>query len=77
MTKHTLSIEERIEKERVLSLQNLNSKCEYNDVCRDCEIRCSFERKWDCGYWRNWKSVDLNNVFKEKVDDNGNYFLDL
>ena len=50
--------------------------CEYKKECKDLLVSCPLNKD-DCRYWHSWKDIDLNNLFKEKVDSDGNYFLDL
>jgi hypothetical protein len=50
--------------------------CEYSDVCRCAKIQCTDKNKYDCGDWHVWKHVDLENLFKDKKDENRNYLLD-
>jgi hypothetical protein len=54
------------------------TKCEYFDICGYARTGCDEKNnKEECGLWHNWHSVDLNNLFKEKVDNDKNYLLDL
>jgi len=62
--------------EKVLLYQDFNIRCEYQEVCQYCKVRCSFEDKSKCGDWHSWKYISLNELFKENIDENKNYLLD-
>jgi hypothetical protein len=61
--------------EKVLLCENFNIKCEYKEVCQYCKVRCSFGNRSECGDWHSWKYISLNELFKEKIDDEKNYLL--
>lgn len=41
------------------------TECEYIDVCTFSLTKCEAkERKENCGLWRDWKILDLQELFK-------------
>jgi hypothetical protein len=63
-------------KERASFNQEINYNCEYYDVCRDLGRKCAYEDRIKCGDRHSWMYIDLNELFKEKIDSNKNYLLD-
>lgn len=52
------------------------AECEYIDVCTFSLTGCEAKNgKENCGLWRDWKKLDLEELFRETVDENKNYLL--